>query len=339
MAEIFLGLTPKDRLEALGVAATTSGRPQHLLEKDVWIVWALAALFESRFGDHLVFKGGTSLSKAYKAIRRFSEDVDITYDIRELAPDLVGDSDEALPANASQEKKWSNEIKKRLPVWVAGQVLLIIQSRLQEFSAQAEAIAQGESILIKYDALTSGSGYVAPEVKLEFGARSTGEPCSIMGVVCDAAEYLPDLVFPTASPRVMRVERTFWEKATAIHVFCRQRRLRGERFARHWHDLTRINEAGYAGNAISDRDLACAVARHKALFFSENDATGNKIDYMAAVCGDLHLVPEGEAREVLAVDYQRMIEEGVLLDDGEPFDAVIERCRAIEEQANATARV
>lgn len=339
MADTFLGLTPKDRLEALGVAATASGRPQHLLEKDIWVVWALAALFESQFGDHLVFKGGTSLSKAYKAIRRFSEDVDVTYDIRELAPDLVGDSAEALPASASQEKKWSSEIRKRLPAWIAEQVLPIIESRLKQLGAQAEAIAQGESILIKYGVLTSSSGYVAPEVKLEFGARSTGEPSSIMPVVCDAAEYLPDLIFPTASPGVMRIERTFWEKATAIHVFCRQRRLRGERFARHWHDVTRIDEGGYADNAIKDPDLARAVARHKALFFSENDATGNKIDYMAAVCGDLHLVPEGEAREILAVDYQRMMEDGVLLDDGEPFDAVIERCRAIQERANATTKM
>ena len=74
MAETFLDLSPADRLEALGVAATTSGRPLHLLEKDVWVVWALAALFESRFASRLVFKGGTSLSKAYQAIRRFSED-------------------------------------------------------------------------------------------------------------------------------------------------------------------------------------------------------------------------------------------------------------------------
>jgi hypothetical protein len=222
MAETFLGLPPKDRLAALGVAATTSGRPQHLLKKDVWVVWALAALLESRFASHLAFKGGTSLSKAYKAIRRFSED-------------------------------------------------------LEQIGAPAEAIAQDDSIIIKYDAIALGSGYVAPEVKLEFGARSTGEPSAEMPVACDAAEYLPDLIFPSASPLVMRIERTFWEKATAIHVFCRQRRLRGERFARHWHDLTRIDEAGYAENAM--------------------------------------------------------------LDDGEPFDTVIERCRIIQEQANATTRV
>ena len=96
MAEAFLTLSADDRREALAVAADRSGRPLHLLEKDVWVVWTLATLFGSDLGEHLVFKGGTSLSKAYHVIRRFSEDVDLTYDIRAIAPDLVGENGEAL---------------------------------------------------------------------------------------------------------------------------------------------------------------------------------------------------------------------------------------------------
>ena len=82
MAEAFLSLSRSDQADALGVAADRSGRPVHLLQKDVWVVWALETLFAAPFGPHLVFKGGTSLSKAYQAIARFSEDVDLTYDIR-----------------------------------------------------------------------------------------------------------------------------------------------------------------------------------------------------------------------------------------------------------------
>ncbi len=115
MAEAFLSLPHRDQLEALGVAATASGRPLHLLEKDIWVVWALAVLFDSPFADHLVFKGGTSLSKAYKAIRRFSEDVDVTYDIRALVPDLVGTAPDALPVSRSQEHRWTRTIRDRLP--------------------------------------------------------------------------------------------------------------------------------------------------------------------------------------------------------------------------------
>jgi predicted nucleotidyltransferase component of viral defense system len=86
MTDPFLTLSREDRREALGVAATRSGPPVHLLEKDIWVVWAIDAVFSSDFGKHLVFKRGTSLSKAYDVIGRFSEDVDVTYDVRQLIP-------------------------------------------------------------------------------------------------------------------------------------------------------------------------------------------------------------------------------------------------------------
>ena len=104
MAEFFQ-LSTAERLEALDLAANTSGLLPHLLEKDIWVVWSLRHLFAGPYTDHLVFKGGTSLSKAYGVIRRFSEDVDLTYDIRAIAADLVGDADAPLPASKSQEKR------------------------------------------------------------------------------------------------------------------------------------------------------------------------------------------------------------------------------------------
>jgi len=134
----------------------------------------------------------------------------------------------------------------------------------------------------------------------------------------------------------MLAERTFWEKATAVHVFCRQERRRGERLSRHWHDLARLDEAGIATNALADRVLALSVARHKAVFFVENDAHGERIDYEAAVTGGLQIVPSGAAHEMLADDYAKMLAGGMLLDEGEPFDALMERCAAIEARANAT---
>jgi hypothetical protein len=80
--------------------------------------------------------------------------------------------------------------------------------------------AEGTNIYIDYDPLAAGTDYVPPRVKIEFGARSTGEPFEERQITCDAAEYLPDLEFPSAKPRVMLPKRTFWEKAAAVHVFC-----------------------------------------------------------------------------------------------------------------------
>ena len=327
-----------DRRDALEVAERSSSHKAHLLEKDIWVVAALDALFESPFAQHLTFKGGTSLSKAWRAIRRFSEDVDITYDIRAFAPDLVsGAGDEALPPTRSQEKRWTRAIRPRLTEWVRDQAHPVVEAGLARTGFTAAIRVVGDRLYIAYEPLFEETGLVRPEVMVEFGARSTGEPRTIHPVVCDAAAYMPDLVFPKASPAVMLAERTFWEKATAIHVFCRQERRRGERLSRHWHDLARLDEAGVAAHALADRSLALSVARHKAIFFSENDAAGSRIDYEAAVSGDLQLVPVGAAYAVLADDYARMLADGMLLDDTERFDALMERCAAIEARANAAA--
>ena len=140
--------------------------------------------------------------------------------------------------------------------------------------------------------------------------------------------------FPTAEPRVLQVERTFWEKATAAHVFCAQRRVRGEGFARHWHDLARLDDAGVVASALVDRGIAEGVAAHKAAFFREKDASGDWVDYQAAVAGGLRLVPAGDAFLALAEDYARMVEDRWLLDDAESFDVLMDACQAIEDRAN-----
>src|ERR1700723_2410437 len=114
MVESFLTLARSEQLEALGVAATASGRPVYLLEKDIWVVWALQGLFESQVGEHLVFKGGTSLSKGYDIIERFSEDVDLTYDVRQLIPELAK-GEKPLPVSNSQAKRWTKLVDERLP--------------------------------------------------------------------------------------------------------------------------------------------------------------------------------------------------------------------------------
>ncbi len=337
MAETrYQDLSVDDRRDALEVAERTDNHKAHLLEKDIWVVATLDALFDSPFARHLTFKGGTSLSKVWRVIRRFSEDVDITYDIRAFAPDLVsGAGDEALPPTRSQEKRWSRAIRARLAEWVREQACPLVEDGLARAGFGAAVRVEGDRLYIAYEPLFGESGLVRPEVMVEFGARSTGEPHETRPVVCDAAARLPDLAFPEARSIVMLAERTFWEKATAIHVFCRQERRRGERLSRHWHDLARLDEAGVAANALADRSLALSVARHKAMFFSENDATGTRIDYETAVSGDLQLVPAGTARAVLADDYARMLADGMLLDDTEPFDALMERCAAIETCANA----
>ena len=171
---------------------------------------------------------------------------------------------------------------------------------------------------------------------LEFGARSTGEPSEPRAIRCDAAAYLPGVAFPSATPQVMRPERTFWQKATAIHVYCQQGEFRGgNRFARHWHDVSRLDAAGFAAAAIADKPLARAVADHKSVFFAEKNTQGKVIDYHAAVAGQLQLVPDDGGLVKLADDYQHMVDDGLFLDEVEPFEDLMARCMAIQLRANA----
>ena len=249
---------------------------------------------------------------------------------------MAGAGEEALPPTHSQQKRWTRAIRTRLDEWVRDKALPAVGEGLELAGFSATVRAEGDGLYVRYAPLFQETDFVRPEVKVEFGARSTGEPHTSRNVVCDAAAFLPDLAFPETRLSTMLAERTFWEKATAIHVYCRQERRRGERLSRHWHDLARLDEAGIAASALADRELALSVARHKAMFFSENDARGERIDYEAAVSGGLRLIPSGTAHAVLADDYARMQADGMLLDEEEPFDALMERCAAIEARANAS---
>ena len=229
-------------------------------------------------------------------------------------------------------------IRSRLSEWVREQAAPLVQEELTRAGFEAHVRAESERLHVRYDPLFEHHGTIRPEVTCDFGARSTGEPHTRHPVECDATRFLPDLVFPEAQPNVMLAERTFWEKATAIHVYCLQGRRRGERWSRHWYDLVCLDESAVVKRALASRELALSVARYKAMFFRENDATGKRIDYEAAVSGSLRLVPSGDSREVLANDYAGMLDIGMLRED-EPFDAVMERCAAIETRANSPGAV
>ncbi len=338
MADTIFSLSDRDRAAFFQAAVARVGRNAILLEKDVWVVWALRALFENPVGAHLVFKGGTSLSKAHGLIERFSEDIDLTYDIRELAGDLLP-RDEAgavleLPATNSQAKKISAAIREeRLPAWVKETAAPIIEARLEKDGAKADVEIDGCTLSIRYD--KADHGHVKSAVLLEFGARATGEPAAVQDVVCDSAAADLKIDLPSARPRVMKAERTFWEKATAVHVFCLSGDPVGDHKARHWYDIERLDAHGVAAVAMADGELADHVADHKGIFFRAKDKDGEQIDYRTAVQGKLRLVPTGDHLKELETDYLAMHDDGLLPVDALKFAGLMERCVAIEAEVNA----
>ena len=169
---------------------------------------------------------------------------------------------------------------------------------------------------------------------MEFGALSTGEPRTVRGASCDAAGFLPGLLFPEAGPPVMLAERTIWKKAAAINVYCGRERRRGERLSRRRHDLARVDDAGVADLALADRALASSVARHRTMFFPEKGATGERIDHEAAISDGLRLVPTRSALEVPADDSGTMAADGMLLGTDDSIERLISQWAGIEARAN-----
>lgn len=341
MAEPWFSLSVDDKAEALEYAAARTGRPAHLLEKDIWVVWALSAIYESTLASNLTFKGGTSLSKAYRIIDRFSEDVDLTYDIRELAADLLQQGN-PIPASSSQEKKISSAVRHRLPAWIETTVRPVIETAMAKAGLEATLTLAGkesDKLVLAYPAVKTGTGYSSPTIQLEFGARATGEPNQVRTVTCDIAPEIEGVIFPTAQPLVMAAERTFWEKATAAHVYCLQGRMRGERYSRHWYDLVAIAKTAHFAAACANPDLAKAVAEHKSVFFVEKNAAGTKIDYFAATSGQLQLIPTGESLVALEQDYTSMLEDGLLALNQPSFTEIIDQCRVIQDEANRQAQI
>lgn len=221
---------------------------------------------------------------------------------------LAKDRKEALPGTASQAKKWTEVVADKLPQWVADEVAPLIKDALAKQGLEAMVKVEASNVEIHHEPAIEGYAYVRPRILVEFGGRSTGEPCDEHDIECDAAPHLADVGFPAARPRTMRAERTFWEKATAVHAFAKGGRLPGDAIARHWLDLLHLDAVGVADHAATDGDLARQVADHKKLFFKVGTPNG-PVDYHAAVAGGLELVPpDASRRAALDEDYARMID-------------------------------
>ncbi len=290
MPDYFL-LDAQSQRDLLLTASARIGRDAAVLEKDIWVVRMLGWLFGDRpWGGHLVFKGGTSLSKVHSLIDRFSEDIDLTYDIRQLIPAARGAGADPVPDTRSQADRWTRQARDGLADWVAGEVAPALSRHV---GGHALVRAEGADVHVEYrSALTTPNGYLRSGVKLEFGGRATGEPADYADVVCDAAACVDLAAYlPAARVLAMRGERTFWEKATAAHAFCLQQKSPAERFARHWFDLACMYNKGVAARALADHALALKVAEHKAMFFRMKALDGSAVDYVAAVTGKLQLVP------------------------------------------------
>ena len=341
-------LSPRDRAELFGTASFRRGdmRPE-VVEKDFWVCWVLKQIFgldAALFAP--IFKGGTSLSKFYGAIRRFSEDVDLSVDRRLLG---LGEDEATLRASSRKQRgRFLDRLSETCREAVATRFVPALEGRFTESLGRPSTIASSwsvtidpedadrQTILFAYPRYAerpkaAEAPYLRPVVRLEMGARGESWPSENGAIVPYAAEALPEAFGdPHCQVRVLAAERTFWEKATLLHA-CYHRpsdqRL-PDRLSRHYYDVARLHEVGIGKRALADLPLLRRVAAHKDLFFPAKWAR-----YEAAVPGTLRLVPPQARRQEIETDYAKMRE--MFFEEPPSLDRVFALIREVEDLVNA----
>lgn len=331
-----------DRRKYFNQAAALDGRlsPQ-LIEKDYWVCWTLSQLFQLQdLKESLLFKGGTSLSKVYGAIQRFSEDIDLSIDRAQLG---FGGSNDPEAARGKQRKRLLEALTTACAEKVSHSLLPKLIERFRRVLRADDTwdlridpdTNDGKTILFHYPpAIQEGlARYFAPSVRIEIGARSDHEPLETGTVLPYVHEILGLSQGDSVSLRVLAPHRTFWEKATILHAECHRdpNTPLPKRLARHYYDLSQLSEGSIGRRALENLDLLVRVAEHKNAFFRSSRA-----NYQSALPGTLRLSPPAKRIAELQRDYTDMLP--MFFGSPPSFDWILEQIARLEEEVNSTAR-
>ena len=295
---------PAEKRQALfRQTAEKTNMTEQIVEKDFWVCWVLKNIFESSLKEKLIFKGGTSLSKVYGIIERFSEDIDL---ILNWAHNPIGEPMENRSKNKTREFNerllaWSNKcIEDEIYPTVAQFCDGICKTTLHH-TKNGDAI-----ILILYPQAFPMDQYLRPEIKLEIGALAAWDPHKSATIVPYAAEQYPHIFQQKkATVEVTTAERTFWEKATILHAEAGRpegNRFR-ERYARHYYDLVMMaRNKQLKETALQNPALLKKVVEFKQRFYSGSAWCA----YPDAKQGTFRLLPPAHFLPSLAKDYEEM---------------------------------
>jgi hypothetical protein len=283
------------------------------MEKDLWVCWTLRALFRlPSSGPHLTFKGGTSLSKGWKLIDRFSEDIDIV-----ISREFLGFGGGVAPEDASSNKQRvkrlealmlaaQNHVRDILGPALEREIRYLLSTTDRWVLGPDADDPDDQTLLFHYPSAMGAAAYVRPVVKIELGARSDTEPSATPVIAPYLAEVFPDEVTDSQfTVRAVAPERTFWEKVALLHEETHRASSAAPkaRLARHYYDLWCLITRGVAERAARDVDLFVRVAEHRAVFFRRSrDAQASFKP------GSLRLVPTADRLDHWRRDYDAMRE-------------------------------
>lgn len=308
-----------------------------IVEKDFWVCWMLERLFERReWADALVFKGGTALSKVFGAIRRFSEDIDLS-----VSPATVGVSEDDLSDDSSRNQigRWMEKAEASCGDWVKDVLLPDLTQSVAEVIGvegslryETDVVSQSPVLQFSYPTVlvTDDLPYIQRTVKLEFGSLTDQRPIGGHRIQPWLVAVLP-ATFRGMGTEVtaLEIERAFWEKATILHAEY-HRAEENEiptRYSRHYSDVAALARCDDIQSILNDGELRERVVNWKSRFFARTWAR-----YDLAKPGTFRLVPPESRFKELESDYAKMRE--MFMDEPPPFSEVMTTLESLERQIN-----
>jgi predicted nucleotidyltransferase component of viral defense system len=327
----WLKLTDQTRRNIFEETAKDIGLPAAAVEKDWWVVRTLELVFASSIAPHTVFKGGTSLSKAWNLIDRFSEDIDLALDRKFLGLDKT--NQEMTSSQVSKLRKLSAKFIAEKYFSELGELFKAVGLKVNIKLGAIKTDDQDPIIIeIYYDSLTEPITYLQPRVLVEVGSRSLIEPfdarsfTSMVGERYQGRSFADgNIIIPTVNP-----QRTFLEKIFLLHEEFQlpTEKIKVERKSRHLYDLEKLMDTEYAMAALANKALYQTIVEHRAKLTPLRG-----VDYANHTPDKINPIPPDVVIGAWEKDYQAM-QESMLYNPSLPFDKLIERIQELKVRIN-----
>jgi predicted nucleotidyltransferase component of viral defense system len=334
MAKIdFYTVDKEEKVAIFNAVATEKGMPPFAVEKDWWVSRTLEIIFRMDISKHLVFKGGTSLSKAWKLINRFSEDIDLAID-KEFFEGYKG----------AISKTQIGRLRKVAGAYTTGTFFEELKEKFRKKGysdlkfkvIEAEDSDQDPRVLEIYypNIIPSESAYILPRVQIEVSCRSLREPFTVQAFGSLVDEFFAgrDFVEPLFEVPTVNAERTFLEKLFLLHEeFHRPAdKMRVNRLSRHLYDIYQLSKVDIAAQAINDKELYETIVAHRYKFSRVGD-----VDYNVHNPKTLNPIPPAEVISEWKADYAKMKEDMIYERDKPSFEDLITNLEDLMAQLQA----
>ena len=330
----FLQLPENEKVEIINQMHEETKLPQVIIEKDLWVTAVLRALFALNYSENLSFKGGTSLSKCWNLIERFSEDIDIAINREYFG--FIGDT--------FTIKQVSKNLRKATCKFIRNNLQFDLARKMEENGISTDLFSvkmnitpvttiDPEKVFVEYKSVFNASPYIKNTVVLEIGGRSMKEPLQKVEIQSFIDKHFSQATFSEKSFEINVVvpERTFLEKVCLLHeeFFKPSESIRVERMSRHLYDLARMMDTPVVENALQNKDLFQSIVKHRRMFIAMKD-----FDYETLSSATLNIIPPKSVIAKWEDDYNKM--QTMIYGKSLSFNDIIDKITQLNEKIKET---